>query len=233
MDEDGFREYLKKQGKSERATDSIIQLTSEFEQYLSEEGTAPAAAQPEDLEGLALWIEENQRRNPNKHLWAITAFYQFMKNEKLAKSASALRGKKIKRSPFRINKFRGISQDYARELSRIGIDNVDQMIQRGKTPELRMKLVEATGIPMKAIIEFVKLSDLSRLGAVKSIRARLYHDSGIDTLDKLERFTPRELREFLLEWIEKTGFDGIAPQPKEAENVIKTASKLPRIVEYD
>jgi hypothetical protein len=36
----------------------------------------------------------------------------------------------------------------------------------------------------------------------------------------------------LIGFVEKTGFEGIAPLPKEAEFTIAEAKKLPRIVEY-
>jgi hypothetical protein len=34
------------------------------------------------------------------------------------------------------------------------------------------------------------------------------------------------------EFVERTGFDGIAPLPKEVSSTIANAKRLPRIVEY-
>jgi hypothetical protein len=36
----------------------------------------------------------------------------------------------------------------------------------------------------------------------------------------------------LVEFVERGGFGGIAPLPKEVRNAIATAKQLPRIVEY-
>lgn len=36
----------------------------------------------------------------------------------------------------------------------------------------------------------------------------------------------------LVDFVERTGFDGIAPLPKEIRNTIKAASELPPVVEY-
>jgi len=36
----------------------------------------------------------------------------------------------------------------------------------------------------------------------------------------------------LIEFVERTGFDGIAPLPKEAEFTVEKAKKFPETVEY-
>lgn len=73
---------------------------------------------------------------------------------------------------------------------------------------------------------------MARIRGVKSIRARLYYDAGVDTIEKLAKWDPKELRAALIKFVEKTGFEGIAPLPKENESTIAEAKKLPRIVEY-
>jgi hypothetical protein len=62
---------------------------------------------------------------------------------------------------------------------------------------------------------------------VKSIRARLYYDAGVDTLDKMAKWNPDKLRTMLIDFVQRTGFDGIAPLPKEAEFTVNEARKLP------
>jgi hypothetical protein len=78
----------------------------------------------------------------------------------------------------------------------------------------------------------VKLCDLSRLMGVKSVRARLYHDAGVDTVEKLASQEPDALLRLTAEFVARTGFDGIAPLPKEVRSTIASARKLPKIVEY-
>ena len=106
------------------------------------------------------------------------------------------------------------------------------MLKVGRTKSGRKELSEKTGIPLDAILEFVKLSDLARVPGIKSIRARLYYDAGIDSVEKMASWDPKELREMLIEFVERTQFDGIAPLPKEAEFSVKKAKELPKIVEY-
>lgn len=70
------------------------------------------------------------------------------------------------------------------------------------------------------------------MGAIKAVRARLYYDAGIDTIDKMASREPDELRKTLLEWVKRTGFDGIAPLPKELRNAVRTAKTIERKVTY-
>jgi hypothetical protein len=146
---------------------------------------------------------------------------------------SNLRQQRIKRKPFPMKKFRDVDQEYAEKLAEIGVKNVNQMLEAGRTPDSRKSLAGKTGIPLESILELVKLSDLSRIGAVKTIRARLYHDGGVDTVEKMAELEPEELRNLMIDFVERTGFDGIAPLPKEAEYTIESARKLPKIIEYD
>ena len=94
------------------------------------------------------------------------------------------------------------------------------------------RLAEQAGLPLGLILELVKLSDLSRVEGVKGIRARLYYDAGLDTLEKIARWEPEALRQMLVEWVARTGFEGIAPLPKELINTIAAARRLPNVVVY-
>jgi len=77
----------------------------------------------------------------------------------------------------------------------------------------------------------VRLSDLSRLPGVKGIRARLYYDAGVHSVEKLAGWEPDALRVMLEKWVARTGFDGIAPLPKEVSSTIANARKLPSLVQ--
>ena len=79
-----------------------------------------------------------------------------------------------------------------------------------------------------------RLDDIfrARLGAVRAVRARLYYEAGLDTPDKFVGWDPEALRQKLIDFVAKTGFDGIAPLPKELRHAIADAEKLPKIVRY-
>jgi predicted flap endonuclease-1-like 5' DNA nuclease len=128
--------------------------------------------------------------------------------------------------------FRGVNPEHTAILAAAGIRNVEQMLKAGRTPRARQELADATGIPLAAILELVKLSDLARIPGIKTVRARLYHDAGVDTVEKMAEWDSEELRAMLFEFVERTGFDGIAPLPGEAAFSVARAKELPKIIEY-
>ena len=234
VDDEGFRKFLKSGGRSPSAVKRAIVYTTEFEQYLQEKRGRKGLdkASPEDLEAFVSWFEKERNKSAKLYLRGIRYYYEYTSNKEMRARAGELRGKRMEQASFALKEFRGVSPEHVKKLADIGIRNVKQMLEAGRTSSKRKELSAKTGIPAEAILELVKLSDLARLQGVKSIRARLYYDAGVDSIEKLVKWEPKELRTMLIKFVEKTGFEGIAPLPKEAESTIAEAKKLPKIVEY-
>lgn len=234
MDEDRFAKHLRREGRSPSATARCLRIASEFERFLQDEQGRMTLdeARPGDLEAYVASIEAKPKASAKSQLWALRYYYGFAENEEMQDLASALRQQRIKRTPFTLSKFRGVDPEHAKRLAAIGVKNVDQMRKAGRTPSDRQQLAAEAGIPVEAVLELVKLSDLARIPGLKGIRARLYYDAGVDTVEKLAEWDPEDLRLMLSEFVEWTGFEGIAPLPKEAANAVATARKLPRPIEY-
>jgi hypothetical protein len=162
---------------------------------------------------------------------ALRYCFGFIENEELRQLAGLLREQRIKRSPFALKDFRGVEPEYTARLAAAGIRNVEPMLKAGRTHADRQELADEADISPEAIVELVKLSDLARIPGIKSIRARLYHDAGVDTIEKMAEWDPEDLRAMLLKFVERTGFDGIAPLPGEAAFSVAMAKELPGIVE--
>lgn len=207
-------------------------MAGEFEVFLQESQAAAGldAASPEDLMAFVESIERVPKNSAKTHLWAqlLLPLYRTRGNGQRCPSVARTTDQARALCAW---KFRGVNPAYVEKLAAARIENVEQMLEAGRTSRDRQELSQRTGIPLDAILEFVKLSDL-RLGAVKSVRARLYFDAGIDTVEKMAQWDPGELRAMLIEFVERTGFDGIAPLPKEAESTVAAAKRLPAIVEY-
>jgi len=135
-------------------------------------------------------------------------------------------------NPFKLGDFMGVNPDQIAKLASIGIRTAGQMLKAGETPRGRADLAREAGIPLEIITELVTLSDLSRLPGVKSIRARLYFDAGVDTVEKLATYEPEELLALTTDFVQRTGFVGIAPLPKEVSSTVANARKLPRVIEW-
>ena len=235
MDHISFTKFLKRGGRSESTVKRCLKMVGIFQDFLNDQrgGITPDQAKHSDLESFVDWLEQTPKSSAKTHLWAIRYYFEFTSNEEMKIFASKLRQQRIKRTPFNIKNFRGVDQNHVKRLAAVGIKNVSQMLEAGRTPSDRSSLSEMTGIPIENILEIVKLSDLSRLGGVKTIRARLYHDSRVDTVEKIAQLEPKELRAKMVEFVERTGFDGIATLPKEAEYTIEAARRLPKIIEYE
>ena len=232
MDEKGFRQFLKKSGKKEHVVEGLISHVRTFEAYLADKQHIEVeAANEQDLQDYVKALTQGEVK---ERMRGLALYYRFVGNALLARLAGDIREQEIAktRPGFKLREFRGVSLEEVAKLEAIGIVTVEHMLAAGETPEARQQLAEHTGVPLQTILELVKLSDISRLGAVKSVRARLYYDAGLDTPDKFTQWEPEALRQMLVEFVEHTGFDGIAPLPKELRNAITTARQLPEIVQY-
>ncbi len=137
-----------------------------------------------------------------------------------------------RRNPFKLREFRGVNSEHIAKLETLGIKTADQMLTAGSTKNKREILARESDVPENVILELAKLSDLAQLPGVKGIRARLYYDAGVDSVEKMAEWEPEALRRMVTDYVEQTGFDGIPPLPKEVSSTVSNARKLPKIVEY-
>ncbi len=138
-----------------------------------------------------------------------------------------------KQNPFKLRDFLGVNPDYITRMAAVGIKTTAQMLSAGQTASDRTNLARQVGIPMEAVLELIKLSDLARLPGVKGIRARLYYAAGVDTVEKLAGFEPEALLAITAEFVRATGFAGLPPLPKEVSSTIANARKLPKLVDWN
>jgi len=229
-----FSIFLKKKGKKNHVIKSLVDFIADFKKYLRKEKVSFENVSFKILSDYIDYIEPDKKINIRNRLRAISLYYQFIGDSGIAKFASQLREKRISktRTSVGLKDFRGLDQKYIVTLAGFGIRNTEQMLKNAASPEQRKKLALKTGLPPKIIIEFVKLSDLSRLRGVKCIRARLYYDAGFDTVEKLAACDPENLRNELENFVKLTAFEGIAPLPKEIISTIKRSKKIKKIVEY-
>ena len=232
MDEEGFFKFLKKGGRTPSMARQVIATVTVFEHYLAEQmdkGLDEADAQ--DLEAYVAWLEREPKKSAKGHLHALHYYYEYTTNENMASLASLLRQERIERPPFPLREFRGVQPEQIAKLEAIGIRNVDQMLAAGRTQAKREALAQQAGIPGAAVLELVKLSDLARMPGVKGIRARLYYDAGVDSIERMARWEPEALRLMVTDYVQRTGFEGIAPLPAEVRFTVAYAKKLPKVVE--
>ena len=234
LDEGGLRAFLKKQRRSSNAIERCIKFTNEFANYLADykNGKTLDESNPSDVEDFVAWCEGSDK-SAKIILWGMWYYYQFRENIEMQQVIRGLRAGRIKRKPLALKDIRGVELAHADRLAKAGIQDVEKMVQVGRTLDQRLDIAEKTGVPLEVISELVKLSDLSRIPGVKGIRARLYYDAGIETIEKMAQWEAEELRAMLIEFVKRTGFDGIAPWAKEAAFSVEYARRLPIVVEFE
>ena len=236
MEIETFKKYLKKSGKKDHVVQGLIRQVQEFESHLaSTPGRSLDNSQTQDLLDYASLLDSRKPGSAKNAVRGLVLYFQHIGKQELATLAHEIRQQAIAKTRriFPLREFRGVNPDHIERLKRSGIENVEQMLEAGATPAKRKCLVEDTGVPLSNILELVKLSDLSRIGGLKGIRARLYHDSGVDTPEKIAQWEPETLRAFLEHFVQETGFNGIPPLPKEVRNAVRVSRNLDKIVQYE
>ncbi|HUU78340.1 MAG TPA: DUF4332 domain-containing protein [candidate division Zixibacteria bacterium] len=233
MDEDKFRKFLKSKGKKSDVVERNIQTVKLFNEYLSNERNSSLAEVTED--DIEAYVEklENEKLSAKGHLYVLMNYFRSVDNKVLLNYTRMLREERTKKTRriFPIKEFMNIDQKHVKKLAAIGIKNVDQMLEAGRTKAQREEISKELGTPEPAILEIVKLSDLTRMGYIKTKLTRLYYDSGLDSPLKVAQFEPEELHKFFTEFVTKSGWDGMIPNLKDLVGNVASARKLKKLVE--
>jgi predicted flap endonuclease-1-like 5' DNA nuclease len=238
MDEQGFRQFMKKQHRSLGTMDSCVDFTQEFEEYLNSHFNRMGLneAQPEHLDAFLAW-GKGKFSSMNSYLWAISRYYEYAGNDSMRRYANQIRNQKIekgrsKRPSLLLKEIEGIKPEYFGALGTLGINNAAQLIHAGKTHNSRLALSGETGIPYDAIVELVKLADLCRISDIKGMRVRLLFDTGFDTIEKIADQDPVEMREEIIKIDQRNRITARHPTLTETKFWVEQAKKLSKLVEY-
>jgi hypothetical protein len=238
MDEKGFREFLRKHGRSKSAIESCIGFVRKFEDYLQEHKDVKGIdkATPDDIREFVSWGKK-ELKSINSYLWGIHRYYEFTSDKEMYKVTLDLRRQEIeehrgKRKPLDLQKIQGAAFEHVVRLESLGIINVKQMIDAGRTNTQRQELSKKTGIPLKCILDLVKFADITRISDIKGVKGRLLFEAKVDTIKKLSNFSAEELREKLIKVNEKKRILKKPPTLVETTYWVEQANKLPEIVEY-
>jgi hypothetical protein len=231
MGDEEFMAYMK---KAKRPANTIKGYVRSLEFYVNflqshRQVRTPDEAGPIDLKAFVSWgIERGE--NIYRHLWGIRIYYEFRQLEIMEKTVRKWM-EYVQNATRKLREFPKVDQDSVKKLSAIGIKTVNQLLRAGNSPEKRAALSEKTGASQDVLLELFKLSNLSRLPGLKKVRGRLFYEAGLDTFASIAVLEPEEVCAILQEYIEKTGFDGSAPTPNEAQVTVTMAKFLPENLE--
>lgn len=131
LDEEGFRRYLKKIGKSEKRCESEIRNVKKIEQYLSRYKNKKLGAEtPEDLKDFVKWAE-GKREPVNVLLWVLNRYYNCVSNDLMFCAVNELIGLDYMKK-YRLKDFLGVNRQHTQALRKEGVFTSEHMLKGGE-----------------------------------------------------------------------------------------------------
>ena len=127
---------------------------------------------------------------------------------------------------YKIIDIQGIGPVYAEKLIGIGIETVDQLLEKGADAKGRQAIEEATGIRHDLVLTWVNHADLFRVKGVGPQFAELLEAAGVDTVKELRNRNAANLAAKMLEVNEEKHLCRRTPVEKEVAKFIELAKEL-------
>ncbi len=126
----------------------------------------------------------------------------------------------------------GIGPVYAQKLTDAGVTSLENLLERGATPQGRKELAEATDISGTMILEWVNRADLFRVKGIGEEYSDLLEAAGVDTVPELAQRNGANLYAKLQEVNEAKKLVRRLPTQSQVEGWVAAAKELPRKVSY-
>ena len=134
---------------------------------------------------------------------------------------------------YKAAEIEGIGGVYSAKLEQAGVNTVNDLLEKGKSPTGRKQLAEATGIDVKLVLKWVNMSDLFRVKGIGKEYSELLEKAGVDTVKELRNRNAQNLHA-KLEEVNSAGPQLVRALPalKTVESWIEGAKKLEPMVTY-
>ncbi|MBR1889825.1 MAG: DUF4332 domain-containing protein [Alloprevotella sp.] len=133
---------------------------------------------------------------------------------------------------YKIIDVEGIGEVYSKKLIEAGINTVEELLEKGKTPAGRKELAEKTEISPKLILTWTNHADLMRINGVGPQFSELLEAAGVDTVKELKHRVAENLQAKLEDVNTEKNLVNRVPALKEVEKMIEQAKELPAVMEY-
>ena len=127
---------------------------------------------------------------------------------------------------YKIQDIQGIGPAFAEKLIAIGIETVDQLLEKGADPKGRQAIEDATGIDHGRVLTWVNHADLFRVDGIGPQFSELLEASGVDTVKDLRNRNAANLAAKMLEVNEEKHLTRRVPVEKEIQKFIDIAKEL-------
>ena len=127
---------------------------------------------------------------------------------------------------YKIIDIQGIGPVYAEKLIGIGIETVDQLLEKGADAKGRQAIEDATGIRHDLVLTWVNHADLFRVKGIGPQFAELLEAAGVDTVKELRHRVAANLAAKVAEVNEEKHLCGRVPAEVEIQKMIDQAKEL-------
>ncbi len=126
----------------------------------------------------------------------------------------------------------GIGPAYAEKLQGIGVQTVEQLLEKGSTPKGRKEIVESAALSDKHVLRWVNMADLFRIKGIGEEYADLLEAAGVDTVPELAQRNAENLTAKMTEVNAEKKLVRQAPSLSHVEKWVAEAKELPRVINY-
>ena len=126
----------------------------------------------------------------------------------------------------------GDGEVYAQKLQAVGIDTVEELLEKGALPKGRTEIAEKSGVSGSFILRWVNHADLFRIKGVGEEYADLLELAGVDTVPELAQRNADNLHKKLVEVNEEKQVVRRLPTRDQVAGWVTQAKALPRVITY-
>jgi len=134
--------------------------------------------------------------------------------------------------PVSLEKFPGIKKDTISKLNTIGIKNTAHLFHMVKNAEDRKELSIQTGINENEIMDLTRLTDLSRVKWIGPVFARIFLESGTNSVEKLSKADYNDLYKKLLQINNEKGYTRAKFIENDVKLCIEVSKMVPKVIDY-
>lgn len=135
-------------------------------------------------------------------------------------------------NPVNLDKFPGVEEETLNRLNSARIKNTAHLFRRVKTLADRKKLASELKIDDSVLLELTKLTDLVRIKWVGPVFARIFLDSGVDTVQKVAKVDAKTFYKKLVEINRAKNYTKGTFTLSDVELCVKVAGMVPKVIEY-
>jgi len=129
--------------------------------------------------------------------------------------------------PVNLGTIPDVEPAYLERLASVGIKHTRHLYERARQKAARAALAEQVAIPQEALLELVKLADLTRIVGVGGVFARMLYTAGIESVAAFVAERPDVLLAKVEAVNEATPYTKVSLTEKDLEYCMETARLLP------